>query len=71
MWLYSKNYMDEFNYLVKYLKDNVSDFDISDENKTKILIYLEESVIKVNENKEYKKYIKKINDFCKNIYSDN
>lgn len=66
-----KNYMDEFNYLVKYLKDNISDFDISDENKTKILIYLEESIIKVNINKEYKIYIKKINDFCKNIYSDN
>ena len=65
-----KNYMDEFNYLIKYLKDNIDDFDLSDDKKNKIQQYLEECIIIVKENKEYKKYIKKINDFCEKIYSE-
>lgn len=64
-----KNYMDEFNYLVKYLKDNIEDFDLSDEKKKTIQQYLEECIIIVKENKEYKKYIKKINEFCEKIYN--
>lgn len=65
-----KNYQEEFSYLIKYLKDNIIDFDLSDEKKDSIIQFLEKSIIEVSENKEYKKYIKKINNYCKIIYDE-
>ena len=65
-----KNYQEEFSYLIKYLKNNIIDFDLSDEKKDNIIQYLEKCAIEVSENKEYKKYIKKINNFCEKIYHE-
>ena len=63
------DYHEEFNYLIKYLKNNIIDFDLSDDDKNNIIQFLEKCCIEVNQNKEYKKYIKKINDFCEIIYN--
>ena len=64
-----KNYKEEFNYLIKYLKNNIIDFDLNETKKDTIIQFLEKCNIEVSENKEYKKYIKKINNFCENIYN--
>ena len=65
-----KNYQEEFSYLIKYLKDNIIDFDLSDEKKDNIIQFMEKCIIEVSENKEYKKYIKKINNYCEMIYHE-
>lgn len=64
-----KNYQEEFNYLLKYLKNNLIDFELSNIKKETILKFIEKCQIEVIKNKEYKKYIKKINNFCEMIYN--
>ena len=69
-FLKRKDYKKELEYLIKYLKSNILDFDLSLKKQMKIKIFLEKCEIDVIQNKEYKKYIKKINNFCEKIYNN-
>ena len=69
-FLKRKDYQKELEYLIKYLRINIEDFDLSENKQLKIKKYLEKCEIDVIQNKEYKKYIKKINKFCEEIYHD-
>ena len=63
-----RNYEEEFNYLIKYLLDNINNFDLNDKNKNKLYKYISEFT---NNEKNYEKSIYNINQFCKALYFNN
>ena len=61
------NYVEELNYLVSYLNENINDLELTDDNKNKLLYYLNNIDITIINNSLAEITLNNLNKFCENL----